>query len=134
MTNRNATIITLLLAVVLSISIHSAAFAKGGQHVGYLSDVMCANNKVSAGGFDLITNPEKHTVFCMKMPPCEASGYGIFIKNTQTAKYEFTKFDTKGTEFAKKLLSNTEKKDNVKIQVTRTVDNGVLMVENIRIM
>jgi hypothetical protein len=86
------------------------------EFVGYLCDVSCASHKIAADGTNLTTNPEKHTVACLKSPDCMASGYGILIK-AKTGEYTFVKFDQKGTEMAKKLLEATKKSDNMKIKV-----------------
>lgn len=101
--------------------------------MGYISDVKCAEspNGVSADGFNLKETPEKHTTACMKMPVCEASGYGVFLKGSD-GKYSFTKFDKKGNDLVKAFLKKTRKKDGLMMDVTGTFKNGILHVESIK--
>jgi len=131
MNKKHAIITTIFVAGLMILFWQSYALAENETHVGYLSDVLCAENGESAGGFDLTANPEKHTVACMKMPPCIASGYGIFIQNAESGKYEFVEFDEKGTELAKKLLDNTAKADDVRIQVSGSMEHGRMKVESL---
>ena len=124
-------ILTVFVAALFLISLQTVSFAGSQDHVGFLADVRCGNNGESAGGFNLITNPEKHTVVCMKMRPCKASGYGLYIKDGESGKYVFYKFDEKGTELSKGLLKNTKKADNMLIKVKGTLDKDTIVVENI---
>jgi len=103
--------------------------------MGYLSDVKCAesNNGISADGFNLKLNPEKHTVKCMKMPPCAMSGYGMFIKGND-GKYSFYRFDKKGAEMSKELLKKTKKKDNVSIHVMGVLKDNIIHVDTLQEM
>ena len=66
--------------MVLFLSSPVLAQTKSKEFTGYLSDVACATKAMAGDGADLTTNPEKHTVACLKMPACMASGYGILIK------------------------------------------------------
>jgi hypothetical protein len=131
MDKKNVWILTTFVAILLIISLQAVSFAEAKNHVGYLADVLCGQKGVSAFGSNLITNPEKHTVACMKMPPCEASGYGIYMKDAKSGKYVFYKFDEKGTELAKGLLKNTKKANNMLIKVEGTLDEDTIIVENI---
>jgi hypothetical protein len=56
-----------------------------------------------------------------------ASGYGLIIRNTETGKYNFYKFDEKGDEIARKLLKTTNKTDNMQIKVRGTVDKKMVI-------
>jgi len=123
-------IMVVMVAALLVVSLQAVSFAMSHVQTGYLSDVMCAKNGESGGGFDLLKSPEKHTVACMKMPPCVKSGYGIFMKDG-AGRYAFFKFDAKGTELAKGLLDKTKKDDNVGIKVTGKLVGDTFMVESL---
>ena len=56
-----------------------------------------------------------------------ASGYGVIIRNAETGKYNFYKFDEKGDKLARKLLETTKKTDNLRIKVKGTIDNSMII-------
>jgi len=112
-------ILVFCVIIVLFLSSPILAQMKSKDLTGYLSDVACATKGVAGDGANLSTHPEKHTVACMKMPACMASGFGILIK-AKSGEYTFVKFDQKGNEMAKKLLEATKKTDNMKIKVQGT--------------
>ena len=58
-----------------------------------------------------------------------ASGYGVIIRNKETGKYNFYKFDEKGDEIAKKLLEVTKKIDNLLIKVRGTMDKETEIIK-----
>jgi hypothetical protein len=93
----------------------------------YLVDVDCANKAIADNGTNLQTNPAKHTVACLKKPSCMASGYGVIIRNKETGKYNFYKFNEKGDEIARKLLETTKKTDNMQIKVRGTIENSMII-------
>ena len=94
----------------------------------------CGTGGTSADGFNLNTEPEKHTVACMLAPGCAASGYGIEInEGTSAAKnYVYTKFDKKGNELAAKLLKKTKKTDNVSIEVRGVKEGDIIKVSSLK--
>lgn len=122
--------IMVMVGALLVVSLTAVSFAMSHAHTGYLSDVMCAKNGKSGGGFDLLTSPEKHTVACMKMPPCVKSGYGIFVKDG-AGRYAYFKFDDKGNKFAKGLLDKTKRADNMSVKVTGKLVGDTFMVESL---
>jgi hypothetical protein len=120
-------VIVFLLVVLFQV----VAFAGPTEYVGYLSDVKCAVKGTAGDGANLQTNPEKHTVACMKMPGCAASGYGVLVKDEKGGKYVFHKFDAKGNEIAKKLLKTTKRTDNMNIMVKGVMGKDAIKVETI---
>jgi len=124
-------IFPLVIVSLLLLLLQVVAFAHSTEYVGYLSDVMCASKGIAGDGANLQTNPEKHTVACMRMPDCAASGYGVLIKDKKAGKYIFYKFHEKGNEIAKKLLETTKKTDNMQIKVKGTMIKDIIMVESI---
>jgi len=119
-----------MVAALLVVSLQTVSFAMPNAQTGYLADVLCATNRKSAGGFDLTTTPEKHTVMCMNMPPCVKSGYGIFLKDG-AGRYAFFKFDGKGNELAKGLLGKTKRADNMSIKVAGKLVGDTFMVASL---
>lgn len=112
----------LTIVSVLVLLLQVVAFAESKVFEQYLLDVDCANKAITDDGTNLRTNPENHTVACLKKPSCMASGYGVILRNKETGKYNFYKFDEKGDEIAKKLLEVTKKIDNMLIKVRGTMD------------
>jgi len=116
--------------VVLYLGNLLAAQAKTTEFKGILSDARCWMAGKAGDGTDMKMSPEKHTVACMKMPPCAASGYGIIMKDA-AGKYAFYKFDTAGSKMAADLLAKTTKTDNMMITVTGTKLKGMIKVASI---
>ena len=131
MKKKNILITILAAGAFLLVGLQAVSVAMSKGHMGYLADALCAEKKVSAGGFNLITSPEKHTVACMNMPPCLKSGFGVFLKDDASGNYVFHKFDAKGTELAKAMLKKTDRTDNMKISVNGVFQNGIVMVDSI---
>ena len=121
----------IVIVCLISMFVASFAYAASQEYTGYLSDVLCAKNGKDPMGTDLTTHPEKHTLKCLQMPPCVASGHGIFIQG-QGGKYAFTPFDKQGSDLAKaQIVDKTKKTDNLLITVKGEVKDGVLTVESL---
>jgi hypothetical protein len=98
---------------------------------GYLVDQICAKRGVGFDGSDLIHHPETHTLRCLKMPVCIASGYGIYVKD-QKDTYVFYKFDQNGSDLAlANIVNKTTKANNNVVEVTGKVKDNTIMVESI---
>ena len=98
---------------------------------GYLVDQICAKKGVGFDGSDLIHHPETHTLRCLKMPVCIASGYGIYVKD-QNDTYVFYKFDQKGSDLAlANIVNKTKKTDNIIVEVKGKFKDNTIMVESI---
>ncbi len=106
------------------------AQAQGTKYEGYLADVLCATRGTALDGADMTKHPEKHTVACLKEPPCVASGFGVLVKGKDDA-YAFHKFDKKGSELAMQLINKTAKKDALSVEVTGQMKDGIINVDNI---
>lgn len=78
-----------------------------------------------------LKEPDKDTKMCLNMKKCEASGYGVAVKQSN-GKYKFYKFDAAGNVLAKKILKSTKKDKNITIAVTGTVKNNNIKVSNIK--
>src|SRR5208283_1345828 len=106
------------------------AQAQATKYEGYLADVLCATRGTALDGADMMKHPEKHTVACLKEPPCVASGFGVLVKGKDDA-YAFHKFDKKGNELAMQLINKTAKKDALSVEVTGQMKHGMINVDNI---
>jgi hypothetical protein len=106
------------------------AQAQATKYEGYLADVLCATRGTALDGADMMKHPEKHSVACLKEPPCVASGFGVFVKGKDET-YAFHKFDKKGNELAVQLINKTAKKDGVLVEVTGQLTDGIINVQNI---
>ena len=129
--------ILLLLFVVsgylafLSSSLQTAHMER--LFTGYLMCRCCAGapNGTAADGVDVLKSPEKHTVQCLKMPACVASGFGMMIKN-KTGNYTFYRFDAKGSDLAyQNVICKTAKTDNLVVAVAGKFQNNQIILDNI---
>lgn len=118
--------------VLLAIAF-TGVYAAEKEYKGYLSDVLCGTNGKDPAGNDLLKNPGKHTLACMKADVCAASGYGIFLKE-KNGMYAFHKFDANGSEMAKKDIVDVSKiKDNIKIKVKGELQaDGTMTVKSLK--
>jgi hypothetical protein len=130
-------LIFILLAVLSGYIVYQTSPAGAGQisrvYSGYLVCQSCAAgiHGMAADGANVLKNPELHTVSCLKMPGCAASGFGIFMK-TQDGPYTYYKFDKKGSDIAfKDIVSKTTKKDHLLVDVTGKLQNQTITVDRI---
>lgn len=91
---------------------------------GILMDKMCSG-MVAKKGFDAA---KSHTKDCALMDNCKASGYGVV-----TADGKFLKFDESGDQKAVKALQETNKKDNLNVNVEGKVEGDTIKVSNLKI-
>ena len=123
--------LTLVVAIGAAIiSNPSAADMQATKYEGYLADVLCATRGTALDGADMLRHPEKHSVACLKEPPCVASGFGILTKGTGDT-FTFHKFDQKGNELALELIKKTQKKDSFSVEVTGQMKDGIINVTGI---
>ena len=97
---------------------------------GYLCTAACGTAGHDTSGNDLTTNPEKHTVACMK--ECAYTGMGIMMRLGGAEKYAFYRFDPSGQDRAKGILFSTVKDAAITIEVTGSLASGILTVRAIR--
>ena len=105
-----------------------------GVYNGYLTCQSCAQvkNGMAMDGVNISDHPENHTVHCLKMPACVASGYGVFMRSANN-RYTFYPFDRKGSEQSyQQIVSKSLKKDHLLVTVTGKIQNGILVVNTIR--
>jgi hypothetical protein len=125
------TIVGLAFAVWSAVAVMPAsAEEQGTKYQGILADVLCATRGTALDGADMMKHPEKHTVGCLKEPPCKASGYGVLTKG-QDGTFAFHKFDKKGNELALAVIDKTKKSDNLSVEVTGQMKEGVISVNTV---
>jgi sulfite exporter TauE/SafE len=90
------------------------------EFTGYIQDKHCFG----------VVEPEKDTLFCLKMNECEASGYGLAVK-ARDGKYQFCRFDEKGHELAKDTIAGSKKENGLSVVVKGTLTDSVLKVSSI---
>jgi hypothetical protein len=124
-------IIALAFAIWSAVAIKPAsAEEQVTKYQGILADVLCATRGTALDGADMMKHPEKHTVGCLKEPPCKASGYGVLTKGPD-GTFVFHKFDKKGNELALGVIDKTKKSDNVSVEVTGQMKEGIIGVNSI---
>lgn len=123
-----------LLSVVAVFLLAISSYAKTNDMVysGYLADKLCADAGIAFDGTNMKTNPENHTLKCLVAKPCAASGYGLLLKDKGSNEYVFYKFDAKGDELTKKMLSSTKKQKDFAIEVAGTMDGKTIKVESVK--
>jgi hypothetical protein len=102
-------------------------------YTGYLVCQSCAGaaHGMALDGVNVLKNPEKHSVGCLRMPSCIASGFGIFLKK-QDGNYTYYKFNKEGSDLAyNNIVSKTTKADNLLVEVTGKMKSGIIVVNNI---
>lgn len=124
------TILTMVAVISAGNMGNVAAETQGTKYEGYLADALCAGKGTALDGADMVMHPEKHSVACLKEPPCLASGYGVSIKGKDD-KYIFHKFDKKGDELAQQLIGKTKKTDGLRVEVTGQMKDKVINVTDI---
>jgi hypothetical protein len=127
-------VLAVVIVAIVAVSGISFGAEKSVKFTGYLSDVACGSGGKSADGFNLKTEPEKHTVGCMLQPGCAASGYGILINQGKAAEknYMFVKFDQKGSDLGAALLKKTKKKDHISIVVQGVKEGDMIKVKSLK--
>jgi hypothetical protein len=105
---------TVLATLVLMIALPLAA--ETWKNVS-LMDADCAGKKQA------MASPEKHTKSCALQ--CSKSGYGAVVDG------KFVKFDKHGSELAAEAIKSTDKKDNLRADITGEMKNGEIAVSKL---
>lgn len=105
---------TVLATLVIMIALPLAA--ETWKNVS-LMDAGCSTKK------DVMSSPEKHTKHCAVM--CAKSGYGAIVDG------KFVKFDKHGDEIAAEAIKNSDKKDNLRADVTGEMKDGQIVVSKL---
>ena len=87
---------------------------------GILIDADCAD-------FD---DPPAHDLPCMLMDTCRASGYGLDVQQAD-GRWIFIPFDENGQNLAWEYLLHTTRMDNLYVEVTGTLTDGIIAVQTL---
>jgi hypothetical protein len=82
-----------------------------------LMDAGCSTKK------EAMAAPEKHTKHCALQ--CSKSGYGAVVDG------KFIKFDKHGDELATEAIKSTDKKDNLRADITGEMKDGQIAVSKL---
>lgn len=110
---------------VLVITASSALAHEKVKLTGYVVDVMCFAEHVSAAAEAATKAAAEHTKECALMEDCVKSGYGIYVDG------KWYPFDAKGNGLAKALFEKTSKKDHIKMIVEGMKHDGKILVEKL---
>jgi hypothetical protein len=98
--------------------------ASAAEVDGVLIDKMCSASAVKEGQ----KFAAAHDTKCALMPPCTASGYGVF-----TADGKFIAFDAAGNVKALAALKATKKTDNLKVMVMGETTGSTMKVSSLKL-
>jgi hypothetical protein len=109
---RKASLVLLVLALALPLS------AETWKNVSVM-DAGCAKHA------EKLATPDTHTKECALK--CSKAGYGAVVDG------KFVKFNEKGNEMAKAALMKSDKKDNLRADVTGEMKDGVIHVSSLKL-
>ena len=120
-----------LLGAVLAGAGKIAAPAAETKFDGVLIDKLCSYKAETRivpgprleGG---IVEAYTETRECALKPECQKSGYGVFTYDNQ-----FVPFDAEGNRKALALLKETKQEDNLIVEVTGKLQDGMIKVDTI---
>jgi hypothetical protein len=98
---------------------------KSYSMAGYLVDKMCGEKMVMIDVKKSDAKAARHTKDCALEEACSAEGYGLVTGG------KFYKFDVSGDLKAKEYLKTITKENNIKVEVTGTMNDEKLVVESI---
>ena len=107
---KKAILATLVLMIALPLA------AETWKNVS-LMDADCAGKK------DVMAAPEKHKKSCALT--CSKSGYGAVVDG------KFVKFDKAGSDLAAAAIKASDKKDNLRADVTGEMKDGMIAVSKL---
>lgn len=111
------------LTLVLLAAVALCVFAADTKVQGYLVDIACASEEGQRANFGV-----KHSKECLQMPDCASSGYGIL-----TDDKKIIKFDAASNEKAKQFIADLTKKNDIKVNVTGTMNGERMTVSKIEL-
>jgi hypothetical protein len=127
-------IFTLVAALTILLLPAALLLADTQTYSGVMVDNLCISKGKGIDGTDLSgdgAQPAKHSVRCLKMPPCTSSGFSIYVEKS-SGGFDIYKLDKMGNDLAAKLLKKTKKTDNYVVSVAGTLSGDVLTVDSIK--
>jgi hypothetical protein len=111
------------LTLVLLTAVALSAFAADTKVQGYLVDIACASEEGQRTNFGV-----KHSKGCLQMPDCASSGYGLL-----TDDKKIIKFDAASNEKAKQFIADMQKHNDIKVNVTGSINGERMTVSKIEL-
>jgi len=104
-----------------------------GSYSGYLTDILCWDLRIALDGADMLLEPERHTVHCLRdIQQCIDSGYGLLSLADSGTEYALKyRFDSAGNKAALEYVQSTNKRNNVIVTVRGSFDGDAVKVESI---
>jgi len=98
------------------------------SHTGYLIDILCWEREghIAIDGADLDTNPQDHSIHCMRdVEVCRSRGHGVLDVTEDGCGYDLAyRFDEIGNQLALDYVDVSAKTDNVVVTVTGERDTA----------
>jgi hypothetical protein len=111
------------LTLVLLTAVALSAFAADTKVQGYLVDIACASEEGQRPNFGI-----KHSKECLQMPDCAKSGYGLLTEDKKVIR-----FDAASNEKAKQFIAELKKNNDIKVNVTGTINGNQMSVSKIEL-
>lgn len=111
------------LTLVLLTAVALSAFAADTKVQGYLVDIACATEEGQRPNFGI-----KHSKMCLQMPECVKSGYGLLTDDKKVIR-----FDAASNEKAKQFITELKKNNDIKVNVTGTINGDQMSVSKIEL-
>ncbi|HEY1524806.1 MAG TPA: hypothetical protein VGH51_01105 [Candidatus Angelobacter sp.] len=111
------------LTLVLLTAVALSAFAADTKLQGYLVDIACASEEGQRPNFGI-----KHSKECLQMPDCAKSGYGLLTEDKKVIR-----FDAASNEKAKQFIAELKKNNDIKVNVTGTINGNQMSVSKIEL-
>jgi hypothetical protein len=111
------------LTLVLLTAVALSAFAADTKVQGYLVDIACASEEGQRPNFGV-----KHSKECLQMPDCAKSGYGLLTEDKKVIR-----FDAASNEKAKQFIAELKKNNDIKVNVTGTINGDQMSVSKIEL-
>jgi hypothetical protein len=111
------------LTLVLLTAVALSAFAADTKIQGYLVDIACGSEEGQRANFGI-----KHSKECLQMPDCERSGYGLL-----TDDKKIIKFDAASNAKAKQFIADMKKNNDIKVNVTGTLNGERMTISKIEL-
>ncbi len=111
------------LTLVLLTAVALSAFAAETKVQGYLVDIACASEEGQRANFGI-----KHSKECLQMPDCAKSGYGLLTDDKKVIK-----FDAASNAKAKQFIADLKKNNDIKVNVTGTMNGERMTVSKIEL-
>jgi hypothetical protein len=109
----------------LGLLVGLTGIASAAEIQGVLMDKMCSMKAMKEGQ----QAAQMHTRDCALMPDCQKSGYGVF-----TADGRFISLDGAGNAKALAALKASNKKDDLKVQVTGEIQGETIKVASLKLL